>query len=970
MSPHKIPEIRNIHPTRKMAITPKTIRLGREKFGMSGFVMAIPEHASFQSQRSLAIKLPHMRSLMAAADSTSLTSPRLAKLVVMGLTACSFLPAPAAADSPAVLTVAPMKSPAGAAAQIRVELDRALAIATGGFVIQLDPAIFGPITDVQIFSAAGDALGTAILQGTRADVRFSAISGTIGRLAGVPIATVTAMVLSEAREGASAKITIDPALQPWQDAVGSTMTLAAAGSTLTVGGQLTLQSIMPIGPDTYRIKGSAFTPETRISTPGLPLNTLTFRSSTEIEFSLAGAGEINGQSFTAENADGESVRYIYAAPSIPDTSADPNLRVFLPRRTYSSIGARGNHPDGETVGLVLENPYPEPVEVAVERTLNDAGGFLNHLGRQNFTLPPLGRFFTNNVISLGFYNAPSSRDSTFGGLFPSRPIRAAYIVRPCVRCTPTPSLAVREVYGYQPYRLPLFQVEPLTYIFQPGSEFPTSQFVGYRLSWGSVELPPITATTNQPWLNVTVQRADPSGALLLVELNGSTFIPGTTYRGDITIFSSTPPRPQTIPVTVYARAAGTPYAPPPSPPSPTRLEALSPSALNLYFEPGSAAFLPNIAVRLQPDWFALALTPTTQSGGNWLRVANNGLVPVFYVTIDARTLPPGVYTGSIKVRPFGAENSLDLPVRITVTGTTTPPITVTPRSLGVGGSAEGILTVTSPGEPLTVYTSIAAGPQGCQSRVVLGEGQLQPLTPAKVQVSCRGEPGRFQGSVRIVAGSRFFLIPLAIEIPVVDYAGAVTPPLLSAVTHAAANRTGPIARGQIVTLHGIGRDRAVTFDGLPATVLFESLFQTNVLVPNGLRGKQTAIRVTSEEGISTLAIPVAETVPGLFTLDGSGQGQGAVLNQDHTVNSPSNPAAPGSIVQIFATGIIASGRTRVTIGGREAVILFDGLVPQAGPGLFQINAVVPADAVPNPATPITLQSGDIPAQSLVTIAVR
>ena len=151
---------------------------------------------------------------MAAADSTSLSSPRLAKLVALGLTACSFLPAPAAADSPAVLTVAPMKSPAGTAAQIRVELDRALAIATGGFIIQLDPAIFGPITDVQIFSAAGDALGTAILQGTRADVRFSAISGTIGRLGGLPIATVTAMVLSEAREGPARRSRLTPLCNP------------------------------------------------------------------------------------------------------------------------------------------------------------------------------------------------------------------------------------------------------------------------------------------------------------------------------------------------------------------------------------------------------------------------------------------------------------------------------------------------------------------------------------------------------------------------------------------------------------------------------------------------------------------------------------------------------------------------------------------------------------------------------------
>ena len=296
--------------------------------------------------------------------------------------------------------------------------------------------------------------------------------------------------------------------------------------------------------------------------------------------------------------------------------------------------------------------------------MNEAGGFLNYSGRRNFTLPPLGRLFTDNVLSLGFYNVPSSRNSTAGGLLPSRPIRAAYIVKPCVRCTPTPSLAVREAYGYRPFSLPLFPVEPVTYIFQPGSEFPTSQLVGYRLSLGSVELLPVTATTNQPWLKVTVQSANAAGATLLVELNGSTFVPGTTYRGEITIFSSTPPRPQTIPVTVYARAAGTPYAPAPSPPAPTRLEALSPSALNLYFEPDSSAFLPNVGIRLQPDWFALALTTTTQSGGDWLRATNNGLVPVFYVTVDARALPPGIYTGSINVRPFGAENSLDLPLRL------------------------------------------------------------------------------------------------------------------------------------------------------------------------------------------------------------------------------------------------------------------------------------------------------------------
>jgi len=34
----------------------------------------------------------------------------------------------------------------------------------------------------------------------------------------------------------------------------------------------------------------------------------------------------------------------------------------------------------------------------------------------------------------------------------------------------------------------------------------------------------------------------------------------------------------------------------------------------------------------------------------------------------------------------------------------------------------------------------------------------------------------------------------------------------------------------------------------------------------------------------------------------SGNGQGAILNQDNTVNGPGNPAATGSVIQIFATG--------------------------------------------------------------------
>ena len=43
-------------------------------------------------------------------------------------------------------------------------------------------------------------------------------------------------------------------------------------------------------------------------------------------------------------------------------------------------------------------------------------------------------------------------------------------------------------------------------------------------------------------------------------------------------------------------------------------------------------------------------------------------------------------------------------------------------------------------------------------------------------------------------------------------------------------------------------------------------------------------------------------MPGIFTATGTGQGQAAVLNQDGTYNSPSNPAPRGSVIVFYAVG--------------------------------------------------------------------
>ena len=63
---------------------------------------------------------------------------------------------------------------------------------------------------------------------------------------------------------------------------------------------------------------------------------------------------------------------------------------------------------------------------------------------------------------------------------------------------------------------------------------------------------------------------------------------------------------------------------------------------------------------------------------------------------------------------------------------------------------------------------------------------------------------------------------------------------------------------------------------------------------------------------------VTATHPAFFTANGLRSGPLAALNQDGTVNSADNPASPGSIVSIFATGL-----------GRMTPAAIDGAVPQA-----------------------------------------
>jgi len=193
--------------------------------------------------------------------------------------------------------------------------------------------------------------------------------------------------------------------------------------------------------------------------------------------------------------------------------------------------------------------------------------------------------------------------------------------------------------------------------------------------------------------------------------------------------------------------------------------------------------------------------------------------------------------------------------------------------------------------------------------------------------------------------------------------------------------------GRVATLLGGAR---VLFDGVPAPLISVQARQVNAVVPYEVAGKSgAAVQIEFQGKLSeAVTVPLRDSSPGLFTLDSSGKGQGAILNGDGALNSESNPAPKGSVVVLYATG---AGQTdppgvsgsiaaepwqkprlsvSVTIGGLPAEILYAGAAPGLLAGLLQLNVRTPEGAPSGSAVPVALTIGSVTSQQDVTVALR
>jgi uncharacterized protein (TIGR03437 family) len=199
-------------------------------------------------------------------------------------------------------------------------------------------------------------------------------------------------------------------------------------------------------------------------------------------------------------------------------------------------------------------------------------------------------------------------------------------------------------------------------------------------------------------------------------------------------------------------------------------------------------------------------------------------------------------------------------------------------------------------------------------------------------------PGTYEATVTVdggpVAGSK----EIPVRLVVVGLPPPDPSPVIRSVVNAASFSASEVVAGSLATVFAdkvTGGTVALSFDGIPALVTSVTEGQVNAVIPAALAGKAQATAVLTVGNLSSapFSAPLAAAAPAIFA--------NGILNQDNQLNGPSAPAAAGSAIQVFLTGIPAEALVTAKVHDWDnQQPLYAGPAPGI-PGLQQVNLRIP-----------------------------
>jgi len=339
-------------------------------------------------------------------------------------------------------------------------------------------------------------------------------------------------------------------------------------------------------------------------------------------------------------------------------------------------------------------------------------------------------------------------------------------------------------------------------------------------------------------------------------------------------------------------------------------------------------------------------------------------------------------------------------------------ISTTPANgaLGVATGSDIAATFSGPMNPLTITSATFTLQQGATpvSGTVTYIGTTATLAPSSSLAPDTAYTATITNGAQDLAGNA---LAGNYVWSFTTGAGAITsssPVIQPAGTVNGASFVTPVAAGSIAGVFGsnlsIGQAASMvptplpmtlaqssfTIGGIDAPLFFAMPGQVNLQIPWEMTGQTQASVVATVNGSASVGemVPIVPFAPGIFTMNATGAGQGAVLIAPTAqLAAVGTPVSRGAYISIFCTGLgavtnqpatgVAAGSSplsttltmpTVTIGGIGAVVSYSGLAPSFA-GLYQVNAVVPLGVAPGNAIPVVISAGSV-SSNTVTIAVQ
>lgn len=432
---------------------------------------------------------------------------------------------------------------------------------------------------------------------------------------------------------------------------------------------------------------------------------------------------------------------------------------------------------------------------------------------------------------------------------------------------------------------------------------------------------------------------------------------------------------------------------------------------------------------------SVSASPWLSPAGLNTNTLAGGASTTIQVYASTQGIAPGTYDAAFTVT--GGSNGPQMVAIHFVVGTPgKSSITISTNAVSLTAAPYASLFSTS--QPLTVTNTGTAGVNvlmsGSQPWIANSSFvSLLPQASANISVTAYTAflgPGTYDAFLSL-DGADNGTQTIAVHLTVSPAAAGV--PTFGAVVNAASYSNTGVALGEVVSIFGTNLGTAaaaipdanatsaptvlggtrVLFAGIPAPLLYAQNGQINAIVPQfplDLSGSVTA--QVEYLGILSAPLPVHYSdfnffpdlnvftaqsgvySPGVFTFDESGKGPAVALNQDGTLNNANNPAATGSTVSIFATGLgptnpatldgqfvttatPAAVAPNIVISG-NAVAGIASLIPGLVNGVYPVTFVIPpqtASGAASIAIRLTLPSGASrgrfsTSQDGVTLAVR